>query len=180
MIFHCVSGNKIIAELSKEDMTELDITYEEMDYSNIETRRVIWTVLERLRKYSGRDIDPSCNLLIEAVAGADGGCVLCFTVNDTKRSPLRAEKPVLTKNTSGAVFEFESIDSLLDMIKSVGRENLSPDSIVFKSSSRYRIMLERAPGSVCRRKIEEYGRFIGQNPVINAHTAEHWDYAGKL
>ena len=30
--------DKIIVDLSSEDMTELDITFDNMDYSNIETR----------------------------------------------------------------------------------------------------------------------------------------------
>ena len=37
--------DRIIVDLTDEDLRELDITYEDMDYSTIETRRVIWTVL---------------------------------------------------------------------------------------------------------------------------------------
>lgn len=180
MTFHPISKNKIIAELSKDDMKDLDITYEQMDYSNIETRRVIWTVLEKIREVSGRDIDPSCNLLIEAVAGQDGGCVLCFTVPEKKRTIYSANPPVLTKNTSGIVFEFENINSLLDMIKTVGRENLSSGNMIFKRNDRYRILLNRVPSSEYQRKIEEFGKFIGQNPAVSAHTAEHWEPAGKI
>ena len=32
---------RIAVELSDEDMDELQITYEDLDYSNIETRRVL-------------------------------------------------------------------------------------------------------------------------------------------
>ena len=131
MTFHPISKNKIVAELTKQDMQELDITYDQMDYSNIETRRVIWTVLEKLRQFSGRDIDPSGNLLIEAVAGRDGGCVLCFTVSEQERGTRKISPPVLTKNESGIIYEFESLNTLLDMIKNVGRDNLAPDSRIF-------------------------------------------------
>ena len=31
--------NKIVVRLTADDMTKLHITYEEMDYANIETRR---------------------------------------------------------------------------------------------------------------------------------------------
>ncbi|MBQ7595572.1 MAG: hypothetical protein IJU45_02780 [Clostridia bacterium] len=180
MYFHPISKNKIIAELSKDDMKELDITYDQMDYSNIETRRVIWTVLEKIREFSGRDIDPSCNLLIEAVASQDGGCVLCFTIPDNKRTLCSPMPPVLTKNTSGIVFEFENINTVLDMLKSIGKENLSPDSRIFKKDNRYRILFGCAPAPEHQRKIEEFGTFVGQNPVICAHTAEHWQQAGKI
>lgn len=180
MTFHPISKNKIVAELTKQDMQELDITYDQMDYSNIETRRVIWTVLEKLRQFSGRDIDPSGNLLIEAVAGRDGGCVLCFTVSEQERGTRKISPPVLTKNESGIIYEFESLNTLLDMIKNVGRDNLSPDSRIFKKENRYRIMFRCAPAPEYQRRIEEYGRFIGQNPTLSAHTAEHWLFAGKI
>ncbi len=180
MYFYPISKNKIIAELSKEDMTELDITYEQMDYSNIETRRVIWTVLEKIREFSGRDIDPSCNLLIEAVASHDGGCVLCFTIPDSKKTIYPSKPPVLTKNTSDIVFEFENINAMLDMLRSIGIKNLLPDGRIYKKDKRYRILLECAPSPESQRKMEEFGTFIGQNPVISAHTAEHWEQAGKI
>ena len=180
MTFHPISKNKIIAELSKEDMQELDITYEELDYSNIETRRVIWTVLDKIRKYSGKDIDPSCNLLIEAVANSDGGCLLCFTIPEQGKGSFCAQKPVMTKNTSGVVFEFENADSLLDMLKSIGHDGLPSGNRLFRKNGRYRLLLDRTPAAAERRTMEEYGRFIGQNPVLTAHLLEHWEEAGKF
>ena len=35
-----ISNNKFIVGLTCDEMKDLDITYEDMDYSNIETRRV--------------------------------------------------------------------------------------------------------------------------------------------
>ena len=40
-----ISNNKFIVGLTCDEMKDLDITYDDMDYSNIETRRVIWTIL---------------------------------------------------------------------------------------------------------------------------------------
>ena len=65
-----ISSNKFIVGLTLDDMIELDITYDEMDYSNIETRRVIWTILDTVRKDTGRDVDPSGNLMIEEIGRA--------------------------------------------------------------------------------------------------------------
>ena len=45
--------NKIVVRLTADDMTKLHITYEEMDYANIETRRVIWTLLDEARRELG-------------------------------------------------------------------------------------------------------------------------------
>ncbi len=179
MNIHLINKNKFIAELSEKDMNDLDITYEEMDYSNIETRRVIWTVIDKIRETSGCDIDPTGNLLIEAVADSEGGCVLCFTVTERRR-PVSQKSPVLKKNRGGAVYEFDTMDSLLDMIKAVGYKNLSGKCRVFKQKSRVRLVMTKLPAQPEKKSIEEYGRFIGQDDLLTAQTAEHWERAGGI
>ena len=76
------ADDRIIVDLTGQDMQELDITYEAMDYSTIETRRFIWTVLDQAGKALGRELDPSRRMIIEAVPKAGGGCVLNFTMLD--------------------------------------------------------------------------------------------------
>ena len=180
MNIHLINKNKFIAELSEKDMNDLDITYEEMDYSNIETRRVIWTVIDKIRETSGCEIDPSGNLLIEAVADSEGGCVLCFTVPERRKSVLSAKAPVLKKNRGCAVFEFENTDALLDMMKTVGSENLSGKCRVFRRGGKARLVMSKLPGQSEKKIIEEYGVFIGQDDFLTAHTAEHWDFSGNI
>lgn len=87
---------KISVILTKSDMTALDITYEELDYSNIETRRVIWTILDEARKVLGKPVDIDNRLLIRASPADDGGCFLQFTrlseAVDPKRKKLIMKK----------------------------------------------------------------------------------------
>ncbi len=180
MNIHLINKNKFIAELSEKDMNELDITYEEMDYGNIETRRVIWTVIDKIRETSGCEIDPSGNLLIEAVADSEGGCVLCFTIPERKRNALYTKAPVLKKNRGYAVFEFENMDSLLDMIKTVGSECLSGRCRVFRRGGTVRLVMSKLPGQNEKKVIEEFGTFIGQDDFLASHTAEHWDFSGNI
>ena len=70
------SEGKITVALSNEDMNELDITYDELDYSNIETRRVIWTLLDKAGQQLGKCIDTDSKLhrLTKVVAF----CILPF------------------------------------------------------------------------------------------------------
>lgn len=180
MNIHLINKNKFIAELSVRDMNELDITYEEMDYSNIETRRVIWTVIDRIRETSGCDIDPSGNLLIEAVADSEGGCVLCFTIPEKRKAFSPQKTPVLKKNRGAAVYEFDSMDSFLDMIKAVGYDSLCDKCRIFRNRDRVRAVLNRFPGQREKKVIEEYGKFIGQDDYITAQTAEYWRPSGKI
>lgn len=116
--------NKIVVRLTADDMTKLHITYEEMDYANIETRRVIWTLLDEARRELGRDIDPSGRMLIEALPAREGGCVLQFTVLEQEHKPQR--HLTMKKSRTPIVYEFTSAQRLLDAAENVRRLNALP------------------------------------------------------
>ena len=81
MKIEAIGEEKILVALSDKDMNELDITYDEMDYSNIETRRVIWTILDEAKRSLGKPIDTNGRILIEVTPSDDGGCIMCFTLH---------------------------------------------------------------------------------------------------
>ncbi len=86
---------KITVTLSQTDMSDLDITYDEMDYSNIETRRVIWTILDKARKTLGKAVDTDGKLVIEVAPSEDGGCILHFT--SSPFSDIKCKKRLIMK-----------------------------------------------------------------------------------
>ena len=87
--------NSFYILLSDEDMRELGVTFEELDYGNIETRRVIWTLLEEARSTLGRDIDPRDRMLIEVSKGVCG-CKIEFTLaKNDKSGKLKIKRKVL-------------------------------------------------------------------------------------
>ena len=83
-----------------------------MDYSNIETRRVVWTLLDRAGHELKRDIDPSVRMIIEAVPAGRGGCVLKFTLCSDGNRGVR-QPPSIKKGENTAVYEFGSIDDVI-------------------------------------------------------------------
>lgn len=115
--------NYIFIELTGDDMKKLNITYDEMDYSNVETRRVIWTLLDEARNSLGKRFELSDEMKIEALPSTDGGCLLFFTVN---RKPIRYK---LKSRNSSLAYRFDDIDSVLDLARSV----TDSDKKLFKS-----------------------------------------------
>lgn len=162
-----IGVNKFIVGLSRTDMEQLDITYDKMDYSNIETRRVIWTILDRVRQRTGKDVDPSGNLMIEAAPDSTGGCFLMFTVPASKKNI----GTVISKNSGNWIFEFDSADNLLDMLSATDN-NLKIK--LFTDGRKYRAELSSECAAAKHRIIEEYGRFIGKDSLTAALTHEHW------
>ncbi|MEG1243516.1 MAG: adaptor protein MecA, partial [Oscillospiraceae bacterium] len=67
MKIEATSKNTLVISLSCQDMQELGITYEDMDYNSIDTRRVIYTLLQKANLALNKDIHPSGKMVIEAV-----------------------------------------------------------------------------------------------------------------
>lgn len=166
-----IGNNKFIVTLSRKDLTDLDITYDTMDYSDIETRRVIWTILDRVRSRTGRDIDPSGNLIIEAAPDNYGGCVLMFTV-PASRSDIGT---IISKTNPTQIFEFENVNDLLDVLTAVGIN----DGKIFTDGKKFRIEFPTHKTTLCRRVIEEFGKFVGCDSITAAKTHEHWQEISK-
>ena len=116
MKIHADGEEKISVTLTKTDMCNLDITYDELDYSNIETRRVIWTILDEAKKVLGKQINVDNRLLIQVTPADDGGCFLQFTQLpegvDTKKKRL-----IMKKDAEPVLFCAFDTDAFMDCRK---------------------------------------------------------------
>ncbi|MDR2687813.1 MAG: hypothetical protein LBB75_08665 [Oscillospiraceae bacterium] len=199
MRIEAITRRKIVVELSAEDMTNLDITYEALDYASVDTRRVIWVILDRVRECTGCDIDPSGQLRIDAMPRPTGGCILFFTLRggaaDPESLPFGAAQPleacprVLRKQEQLlAAFEFAGLDALLDCAGAYARALRGGEEPLFSRSELYferggeRCRLLVCPAqepSAPRQFFSEYACPCGEDAFAAQHTREHWRRAGN-
>ena len=106
---------KISVTLSNEDMHELDITYDEMDYSNIETRRVIWTILDEAKRILGKPINTDGRLLIQVSPAEDGGCFMLFTQIPLLESKSK-KRLIMKKDAEPLLFHAFDSNALIDSL----------------------------------------------------------------
>ncbi len=106
---------KIAVTLSHEDMHELNITYDEMDYSNIETRRVIWTVLDEAKRVLGKSVNTDSRLLVQVSPADDGGCVMLFTQLPPRESKSK-KRLIMKKDAEPLLFCAFDSNSFIDGI----------------------------------------------------------------
>lgn len=128
MKFKGINDSRIVVALSDEDMRELDITYDEMDYRNIETRRVIWTVLDKAQRSLGKPISTDGRLLIEVNPSESGGCTLCFTVIP-QRDTAQSAKPVMRKGTEPLLFCADDENACIDAYRRLKAESSKTDGV---------------------------------------------------
>ena len=194
MRIEAITRRKIVVELSAGDMTALDITYEALDYASADTRRVIWVLLDRVRESTGCDIDPSGQLLIDAMPRAGGGCILFFTLRGTgaAQEPFSAscapERVLRKQEQLLAAFEFPGLDALLDCAGAYARALRGGEERLFTCSELYmehggaRSRLLVCPAQerdTLRRFFSEYAHDCGEDAFAVQHTREHWKHAGE-
>lgn len=158
---------KIIVELTRDDMQDLDITYENMDYSNIETRRVIWTILDKARHELHRDIDPSGKMTIETVPLDTGGCVIFFTVNDLSEN-IKAKISV-----NEEVYEFENLDSVIDLYSSM-KEDFPSGKLYTDNKGKFRLVTAVDDRLKTKIRLREYSHLCREGKLTAEITKEHW------
>ncbi len=172
MRVEALTDDAIVVELTADDMKNLNITYEEMDYSKVETKRVIWTVLSRAGKTLGREINTSGRLLVEAMQREAGGCLLFFSVEHGSKNRNRR---YLLKKSDYIACDFETVD---DLFRCVERLKFScvVESKLYGSDGKFRLLVQtKATGAgLLKPCLAEFGKVVGEGAVFAAHTAEHW------
>ena len=73
-----INEYRVEVALSPEEMDRLGVSFDALDWSDIETRRAVWSVLDVVRE-RGVELDLSGKVLIEASRGAEN-VRLCFSV----------------------------------------------------------------------------------------------------
>ncbi len=168
----------IFIELTHEDMKRMNITYEQMDYSDLQTRAVIDSLIEEAKKSLGCSLNLPDKVRVDALPSFDGGCLLFFTVSN---------KPLRYKLKAGGVklsFAFEKAEYIFDLAASLSeteRESLKSSLYIYegknilfikgklKHSLVARINEYAVPfrtDSHIRQLIREYGKCIAEGNAL--------------
>lgn len=168
---------RIAVELTKDDMSELDITYDDLDYSNIETRRVLWTVLDEASHTIGRDINLSERMLIEAIPALSGGCIIYFTVLPSSQSGGKGTK-ILKKEGEALICDISRIENVFSLAGTLKKHGYNQKSELYAKDGRYRLILYPEMGDelMIENILCEYGDILGKNKAyILSRMKEHWN-----
>ena len=138
-------SDKIMVELTDADMEALDITYEEMDYSNIETRRVIWTLLDRASRVLGRNISTAERMLSEALPGNEGGCVLFFTRLPCAENEGQGRRLIMKKEARPVLLTTDDCSTLLSITELLRTAASDVEFEVYLALGEYSVVMRPNP-----------------------------------
>ena len=107
----------IFIELSGSDMKKLNLSFEEMDYSDEETRRAIFSVLNIARESLDQHFELSDTAKVEALPRENGGCLLFFTIQPKK-------KRFRVQPVSDIMYASEKIDTFFDLASAIDKTEM--------------------------------------------------------
>lgn len=128
---------RLEVKLSEKELKAYDITYEDFDYSNIETRRVLWTILDEARHKSGTDINMSGKLLIEVCSLDENGIVISFTSLPPRGNNAPSVKQLIKTQEEAVILETDELDKCVDAAVAGG---FSGRSALFEKNGSYRLV----------------------------------------
>lgn len=163
--------------LTPLDMEHFGITYEEMDYKDSNTKRVILELLHRIKQETEINFNDG-RLFVEAFPYLNGGCVLyiCTVPADISSKSHPSKKQVNGFNTP-LVFAFDSLELLTAACKHL---LLQYNHIILKSAlylleEEYRLLIYSYFKLDDRliALISEYGQYLGKGAVPASVVKEH-------
>lgn len=166
-------SGRVKITLNTEDMKRYDITFAELDYSRIDTKRIVWELLSKARNETGFEFCGG-NLLVEAFPEPDGGCVLYFSsvAGNSRNGRLR-----LCRGLFGPyIFKFEDCGDMMnacfELKKSTGKHILKSE--LYENEGKYYLAVYAASklDPFVQGIVSEYGYSCGEGRMITA-VAEH-------
>lgn len=166
---------RLEVKLSLEELKNYDITYDDFDYSNIETRRVLWTILDEAKHKSGTDINMSGKILIEVTSLNESGVSICFTSLPPRDDNAPSVKQLIKIGDEPIVLETDDINKCVDAAVSV---DFSGKSALYEKNGTYRLVFFANPKNkgVLSARVCRFGTLRNREAeILLASSEELWN-----
>lgn len=160
-----VSDNITVIELSPEEMTQYDFTFEKSDYSSPHTRRALWSIIDDASRIIGKQVQVSKGLEIDLLPDIKGGALLIISQGEK-------EKP--KHDSHIGVFQTDDINQIIDFAMSTKKSKKDNNSSLYKSGESYRLIIKGIDNTVRYLAMEFYLNECHE-PYCDKSTVELWD-----
>lgn len=165
---------RIEAVLSCDELSEFGITYDEIDYGNIETRRVLWALLDRIKSLYGISLSLSGKLLIEVIKESQEKIRICFSVLPPHGSDVKSVKQLIKSENHPVIAEFCEFEDVLSFLLHIPEDTASA---FYEKNGKYRLVFYALPdeknsilGKAC-----EFSDIRENSAIEKARCEELWN-----
>lgn len=170
MKVNVINEYRVEMELGEDELSDFDVTYETLDYGNINTRRFLHELADSARSF-GVEADMSGKVLIEAFR-TGGGCRLCFTFLPPRGKDAPSVKQLI-KRDAALVYEFRG--SVAELCGFCAALRVSPEGSLYRVGRDCALFVFASPGEleVCADAAAELGiAFSDCSEIRLAHFRE--------
>ncbi len=129
----------VMVELSKDDLSKSEITYEQLDYSNAKTQQLVRSILEKIRSETGFFFGEYSSLEVEVMPDSFGGCLMIFKEGDCSGK----------QESRTALFWGENISSFIDGSRVVYKSfGCLPPSKLYQRGEEYFLLVRDCPQEI--------------------------------
>lgn len=143
-----INESKLKVTLCEEDLKQFEIRASDLDYSNTETKRMFWDILNRAKHETGFDTDGR-RVLVQLYPSKDGGCEMfvtkmgsisvgadeedddIFTKKDDKKNRSPKSKGQITTKNIYSVYSFEKAEWLIKVCRRLSDMGYIGESSVY-------------------------------------------------
>ena len=170
-----IGKEKLEIMLTKKDMERFRLTAERLDYKNTETRRAVWTILDKAKKQTGFDAADG-QIRIDALPGKEGGCVIFITKTEKEMGTAKDKKRA-GENAQTTVYSFYCLEHLLAATSFLRSRAYRGESAAYtEKNGIYYLLLteqEKNPHAVFESMfISEFGRRLSSEHALG-YIKEH-------
>lgn len=169
MLIEIISESTVKVTLSKSDMEDYAVSYEELDRKNPETRQLLLELIDIIEEEKSLDLCAE-KLFVEAFPQSDGGCLLYISIID---SNLKRKNNLYNE----IVCTVPDTESLIALCKQLYQFycHLFRKSELYRDSDSFRLIIHTFSKSdrKIRMLLSEYGTILGASPVLSELTREH-------
>lgn len=160
--------------LSSRELGDYGITYEEIDYGNIETRRLLWALQGEVQKRYGYTIPLSGRVLIEVIKERDDRVRICFSSLFEKSEDEGSLKQLVKNNACPVIAEFSDLE---DMLSASSLLNPGIKSSLYEKNGKYRILFSplQEEKEVLIFCLCEFSEIFESSPTEAARCSEAWN-----
>ena len=163
MKVNVINEYRVEMELGEEELSDFDVSYESLDYGDVNTRRFLRELAENAKEL-GVEADMSGKVLIEAFR-IRGGCRLCFTFLPPRSKDAPSVKQLIKRDK--AVFCAVSPDMRLLCRLSSALPEIKESELYYEDNG-YVLTVSAAPDALerCAFSAAEFGVRIPSDTAL--------------
>ena len=172
MEYQQLGPRRLRVALTREELEELGLSYDALDYRDLRTLSLLLTLLETAR--GAVEFEAGGRILVEVAPAGEGGCEICFS-GLGRRRPQRWK--VRRHVAAPVVYAFDDVDALIEGSVKLFRRcsHRILRSALYRMGRGWRLVvhpLDEA-GGVTLSLLDEFAPRCGEGELAEAWLGEH-------